>query len=118
MNNNQIGNISESAIVAKYISLGYIVSIPFGNKENYDIIIDDGKKLKKIQIKTGHVSKESIYVNLGVEGKYKNCTAIAVYVPELNKCYEIPITKCKGTSITLHSNNVPNSTKYAKNFKL
>lgn len=51
MNNKQKGDVAESAIIAKLISLGYIVSIPFGDNQRYDIIVDLNGYLYKVQIK-------------------------------------------------------------------
>lgn len=50
-NPNEIGDYSEMYIMTRFIKLGYNVSIPFGDYR-YDLIIDGGSDLYKIQIKT------------------------------------------------------------------
>lgn len=49
----QVGNISESIVLATYIRAGYHVSVPFGNGCVYDLVVDAGPRLLKIQVKTG-----------------------------------------------------------------
>lgn len=52
-NPKAIGEYTESVILSKLLSAGYAISIPFGNNQRYDMILDDGEKLIKAQCKTG-----------------------------------------------------------------
>ena len=52
MDTNTIGKITELKVLTYITSLGYSVSIPFGDKDRYDQIWDINGKLLKIQIKT------------------------------------------------------------------
>ena len=47
------GNISESIVMSAYLKAGFTVSIPFGSGAPYDLIVDTGSRLYKIQVKTG-----------------------------------------------------------------
>lgn len=47
-----IGNIGQSAIISKLVSLNVPVFIPFGEGYKADIIAEFNGKLNKIQIKT------------------------------------------------------------------
>ena len=49
--NKQKGNLGEAKCLAKMVELGIPVAIPFGDNERYDLIIEDKKQLKKIQVK-------------------------------------------------------------------
>jgi hypothetical protein len=46
-------NVSESAVLNAYLRAGFFVSLPFGNGCPYDLIVDIGRRLLRIQVKTG-----------------------------------------------------------------
>lgn len=50
-NTKKIGNLTELQCATRLYELGCAVSIPFGNSEKYDLIIDWNDKLYKIQVK-------------------------------------------------------------------
>lgn len=50
-NTKRIGNLTELQCAMKLYELNCAVSIPFGNSEKYDLIIDKDDKLYKIQVK-------------------------------------------------------------------
>src|ERR1044071_1535859 len=50
------GNGSEGIVLSAYVNAGYIVSIPFGTGASYDLVVDAGQRLFKIQIKTAWLS--------------------------------------------------------------
>ncbi len=52
----ELGNSSESIVLSAYVNAGFTVSIPFGSGASYDLVIDAGSRLFKIQIKTAWVS--------------------------------------------------------------
>lgn len=54
------GNISESTLLQAYLKAGFIVSIPFGSGAPYDLIVDTGSRVYKIQVKTGWYRKGCI----------------------------------------------------------
>lgn len=54
------GNISEGTVMSAYIRAGLIVSVPFGTGAPYDLIVDNGSRLCKVQVKTGWFSKGRI----------------------------------------------------------
>ena len=47
------GNISEGIVMSAYIKAGLMVSVPFGTGAPYDLIVDNGSRLCKVQVKTG-----------------------------------------------------------------
>lgn len=53
----ELGNHSESIILGAYLKEGFIVSIPFGSGASYDLLVDSGSNIYKIQVKTGWISK-------------------------------------------------------------
>ena len=52
MDGNQRGCLAEYLFATECMKLGYQVSIPLSNKSIYDCIVDTGKNLFKIQIKS------------------------------------------------------------------
>ena len=56
MNKYEYGNSSEAVVLAAYLTAGFTVSIPFGTGASYDLVVDNGHRLFKIQVKTAWVS--------------------------------------------------------------
>lgn len=50
-NTKKLGNLTELQCMTYLYGLGYSISIPFGNADKYDLILDVNDKLYKIQIK-------------------------------------------------------------------
>lgn len=51
MDNKQIGNLTELQCITRFYELGYSVSIPYGDSEKYDMILDYNGCLLKLQCK-------------------------------------------------------------------
>ena len=49
--NKEKGNAGLSAAVAYFGMNGYTVSIPLNDTQDYDLIVDDGNKLSRVQVK-------------------------------------------------------------------
>jgi hypothetical protein len=43
-NTNSIGDISESAIIARFLQLGYVVLTVYGGNQRYDLVIEDADR--------------------------------------------------------------------------
>src|SRR4051812_25874957 len=63
MNTRSTGNLTEAKILAALVRAGYVVSHPFGSGHKYDLVIDDGKRLSRVQCKTGRVRDGSLIFN-------------------------------------------------------
>jgi hypothetical protein len=50
----QRGEMAEAAFVAKAAGLGFAVSKPWGESSRYDLIVDNGRKLLRVQVKSAH----------------------------------------------------------------
>lgn len=120
------GDITESFITYAILNKKYKVSIPFGENCRYDLIMDDGKKLHKLQCKTGRIKEGSIVFNTtnNVYGEDRNyigqIDAFMVFSHELKKVYYIPIKKAPKREMSLRVNKPkikhPNI-KYAKDYE-
>ena len=51
MNTKQLGNLTELQCITYLYGLGCAISIPFGNSDKYDLIMDVNGKLYKVQCK-------------------------------------------------------------------
>lgn len=52
----ELGNRSEGVVLSAYLCAGFAVSIPFGTGASYDLVVDAGARLLKVQVKTAWVS--------------------------------------------------------------
>ena len=105
MNSKRKGNITELAIALAFQKLDVAVSIPYGDCERYDMIVDINNQLYKVQCKTasyrrGDTSKisfscRSVTTKNGqnVHHKYDKSEVdfFAAYFLENDKCYLIPV---------------------------
>ncbi|PYS93206.1 MAG: hypothetical protein DMF64_05860 [Acidobacteria bacterium] len=53
----EYGNNSEAIVLAAYLVAGFSVSITFGAGASYDLVVDNGSRLFKIQVKTAWLSE-------------------------------------------------------------
>ncbi len=54
--------------ISYFTSIGNTVGIPLTDSQDYDLIIDDGKALYRVQIKTTSYKRLNYEVNLSVKG--------------------------------------------------
>ena len=52
-NTKDTGDVTEARIIHELIATGYSVSIPFGDNDRYDLVVDAGAQLLRVQCKTG-----------------------------------------------------------------
>ena len=108
-NTKIIGDKSEAVILAELVKRGKIVLIPFGDKQRYDLVVDEKGKFIRIQVKTGRLLGDTIqfptytatyesYVPKSYKGEVDY---FGVWCEELNKSYLIPIEKTGDTGCSL-----------------
>ena len=93
------GNLSEARILAAFVAAGYLVSVPFGSGHKYDFVVDDSKRLLRVQCKTGRVKSGSLLFNAysqsgngSVKMSYRGLADLfAVLNPEDDKVYLVPV---------------------------
>lgn len=52
MNNSQKGDLCEILVLTRFLKLGLRVSIPYGPAQPYDLVVENGTGLKKVQVKS------------------------------------------------------------------
>lgn len=93
MNTNQIGLISESKILTRFLEKGEIVLKPVGD-QRYDLVLDRGGDFMRVQCKTGRI-KDNGAIEFGTSSLDKSYIGeidyFAVYVPEINTVFLVPV---------------------------
>ena len=113
------------------VRAGYIVSIPWGDSCRYDLIIDDGERLLRVQCKRANWNQGAItfytYSFSGVKGTIKrdykdDIEIFAVWSPHTDKVYLIPIEEVMAEQPHLRvdppANNQKKGICWAKDYEL
>jgi hypothetical protein len=99
----EIGDRSTLAVMTALESEGLTILLPFGENVRYDLVIDDGKRLSRVQCKTGRLRTGAVRFNAcSFYGHHANPLSLsrdylgeidyfAVYCPETTGVYLIPI---------------------------
>ena len=103
-NSKQQGDIGMGYAIAYYTSIGYAVSLPLTDSQEYDIVVEDhNKKFLKVQVKTSyHKDKRTgnYQVNLKTAGGNRSRDSYAYFdldyidllfvLLDNGRCYSIP----------------------------
>jgi PD-(D/E)XK nuclease superfamily protein len=99
-NTKRTGELSEAAFLLKAETLGLHVTKPWGDSERYDFILDNGRRLWRVQVKSTEALRargydvQPIYSIYG-KGKIAYTAAdidiLAVHIPPLDTWYIIPV---------------------------
>jgi hypothetical protein len=132
---NSIGDISEAAIITRFLRLGYVVLNPYGGNQRYDLVIEDADgQFWRVQCKTGRIDEGETVLKFNtsisnVTGKNRQprnyrgqCDFFAVYNEKLNKVYLIPVDQVGITIASLRlvssKNNQDKYLRWAKDYEL
>ena len=122
------GAIAEAAISLAAIELGCVVLRPFPEVRRYDLVIDNGPRLLRVQCKWGRLRGSVIVVTLAtcrhtphgyVRTRYTpdDVDGVAVYCHDLKRCYYLPIEAVAARSgIHLRVGPAANNQEAAINF--
>lgn len=94
------GNSSEAVVLAAYVRAGFLVSLPFGGGASYDLVVDNGARLIKVQVKTGKLQAGCVVYNARRHrgskydsfSRYREGEAdvFAVWCPANEQIYAVP----------------------------
>jgi hypothetical protein len=99
----RIGDRTTLAVMAALELAGYTLSLPFGENTRYDLVIDDGRQLWRVQCKTGRLREGAVrFPACSSYAHHANprftqrdylgeIDAFAVYCPETTAVYLVPI---------------------------
>ncbi len=131
-----IGEKTQAIILAELIKRDYIVLLPFGDNQRYDLVLHQEDKFIRVQCKTGRLRNGAILFNassVAVNSKgYKTShydgqvDIFAVYCPTLDKVYLVPISETtqnnssRTTALRVEKakNNQSNKVRLACNYEL
>jgi hypothetical protein len=108
-NSKSVGEKSEAVILAHLVQQGLAVSLPFGNNQRYDMIVEECGKLLRVQCKTGKLKNGCVHFwtcsTNGFTSKKKSYTGevdlFIVYCPDNGKFYRIPVESSAKFSCSL-----------------
>lgn len=128
------GNLTELQCLTAFYSLGYKACIPYGENCRYDFVLDTGKKLLRVQVKTSRPLKDgkdgfrfstcSTRINTKgtIRHKYTEEEIDCFVTYYSGKCYLIPVADASGIEKTLHFSQPKNGQKknitFAKDYEL
>ncbi len=131
---NRIGEISEAAIITRFLQLGYVVLTPYGGNQRYDLVIEDAnKQLWRVQCKTARIDKNGTILRFNtsicnVTGKNRQprdyrgeCDYFASYNEEINKVYLVPVDQVGITTASLRitqTNKNEQNMQWARDYEL
>ena len=130
LNHKEMGERSEAIIIGRLVYSGYTILKPYGENQRYDLVIEDAdKQFWRVQCKTAWSSRDQktiifnscsnhyAYVwqkSTMTRKHYRgDVDFFAVYSPDLDKVYLIPIYHVGTTQVTLRL--VPTENKQEKN---
>jgi hypothetical protein len=99
-----IGDRSTLAAMLALSEAGFAISVPFGENTRYDLVVDDGLRLRRVQCKTGRLRSGAIrFAVCSCYGHHLNPQTarrdyhgeiddFAVYCPETERVYLVPIS--------------------------
>ncbi len=122
---NTKGEISEAAIITRFLQLGYVVLTPYGGNQRYDLVIEDADcNFWRIQCKSAWIDEDGTVLkfdtaNHNVTGRNRQlrhyqgqCEYFALYSAELNKVYLIPVDEVGATRAHLRLTPPKNKNQY------
>jgi hypothetical protein len=107
LSTNQKGAIAEAAITMAAVELGYVVLRPLTEGRRYDLVVDTGPRLLRLQCKWARKRGNDIIVDTStrrltprgyVFATYRpdEIDGIGAYCQELKRCYFLPIELAAG----------------------
>ena len=120
MNSGTKGDISEAKIMARFLERGYIVLVPWGDNQRYDLALDLNGQLIRVQCKTGRLQNgcvvfptRSIQYKTRKSIHYKNDAELfAAYSPDFDCVFLIPVQDVGERAVALRYGRPKKGGKY------
>jgi PD-(D/E)XK endonuclease len=127
-NTSKVGNLTVAKLLVALAEKGKTVLTPFGEGERYDLMIDEGEKVLRVQCKTGKLTKGCIVFNnysqtaAGTKKYGTSVDAYGVHCPQNGKMYLVPASDCLGYKTRLRVEPTKNGRKknirYAEGYEI
>ncbi len=131
-NPKAIGELSEAAVVYHLMRAGYELARPLGDNARYDLILEHGERLVRVQVKTGRLRPDGAvffptcssqaHRGRGQASYRGQCELFGVYCPELDESYLVPVagTGARGCSLRVRpaANNQARGVRWAADYRV
>ncbi|HZR56974.1 MAG TPA: group I intron-associated PD-(D/E)XK endonuclease [Terriglobales bacterium] len=91
------GELAEAAFLEKVVSLGFQVSKPWGESGPYDFVLDSGRRMWRVQVKSAHCNGKNGYT-VHAHGNNREATysiadidVLVAYVAPEEVWYVVPV---------------------------
>jgi len=99
-NPKQIGELAEVAFLHKAVSLGFVVSKPYGDSAPYDFVLGAGRCLFRVQVKSAnHIWQGAYYINTHWRNSFHaenysedQIDILVGYIPPRDAWYIFPVS--------------------------
>lgn len=139
LNHKEMGERSEAIIIGRLVYAGYTVLKPYGENQRYDLVMEDAdRKFWRVQCKTAWLSKDQATIEFNACSNHyaytwqKNSMTrrhyrgevefFAVYSPDLDKVYLIPVDHVGMNAASLRlvppKNNQGKNIRWAKDYEI
>jgi hypothetical protein len=112
VNTKSIGERSEAIILAEFLKAGYVVLLPFGDNQRYDMVIDINGTFLRVQCKTARLVRDGAALSVptastyahrgGVRKDYRDTADLfAAYSPDTQQVYILPVAEVGASEVWL-----------------
>jgi hypothetical protein len=127
---HRTGDRSVAKVIARLTELDYRVSLPFSTDSPYDLVVDDGEKLWRAQVKTARTRNGAVVFNcysVDVQNRKMRLydgkvDVFLAYSPETDRVYWVPFEDGTKSTMTLRvqpsANNQSLGVRWAKDYEL
>lgn len=105
------GERSEAAVIHAFLRHRVPVLQPFGDNERYDLVVDLSDTFYRVQVKTGRLEEGRVQFETRSSGTHTRAIrkegydgqidVFAVYAPDLDETYVVPVADAPKTSMAL-----------------
>lgn len=103
MRQKKQGELSEAKVLARLLELKHCVLLPWGDCEPFDLVLLEGKKHYRVQVKTGRIRNGAVRFKTCRWNPFKKEKSsydglidyFIVYCPDNDSCYKIPVKECE-----------------------
>lgn len=116
-----VGLRTEAAILAELVRRGYLVLLPFGTNQRYDLVLDMDGEFVRAQCKTGRLRKGCVVFNThSVRANTQGWLArsyvgeveiFLIYCTETKRIYAVPVADAPASSGSLRVDETRNGQK-------
>jgi hypothetical protein len=123
VNTKQKGDIAEGHVLAAFLKAGKTVLMPFGDRNRYDLVVDEGGRFIRVQVKHGRIREGAVEFNTCSvstdKGKvvqrayHGEIDIFAVYCSENDKVYVVPVEACGSSNTRLRVDDKRQANQFA-----